>query len=215
VETDPYTFEWQNVPAGNHLLIARAVDNLGASKDSSPRFLTATGNGNKPPTITLQLSSDRITLPDSVTLTATAADPDGAIAHVVFYDGATRLGQADDAPYVFVWNAASPGNHLITARAVDNLGAETVSSLRFLTVWPSPLPNDNTPKLSVSATADDTVRLTVTGPPGYYIISMSEDLSTWVDIYPVTIEASGVGAVDDSGGPLHYSHLYYRVRLEP
>src|SRR6185369_10205473 len=133
-ETAPYTFVWQKVSAGNHLLIARAVDNLGGSKDSSPRFLTVTGNGNKPPTITLQVSSDRITLPDSVTLTATAADPDGTIAHVVFFDGATRLGQADTAPYSFVWRTASPGNHLVTAHAVDNLGAETVSSPRFLTV---------------------------------------------------------------------------------
>ena len=55
----------------------------------------------------------------------------------------------------------------------------------------------------------------MSGKPGYYIISMSEDLRTWVDIYPVTIGASGVGTVDDAGGPLYYSHLFYRVRLEP
>jgi hypothetical protein len=85
----------------------------------------------------------------------------------------------------------------------------------FLTVGAAPLPQDNKPKLSLCATAKNSVRLTVSGPPGYYIISMSEDLRTWVDIYPVTIEASGVGNVDDSGGPLLYSHLFYRVRLEP
>jgi hypothetical protein len=95
------------------------------------------------------------------------------------------------------------------------VGAETDSSPRFLTVGAAPLPQDDKPKLNLTVTAKDAVRLTVSGQPGYYIISMSEDLITWVDIYPLTIEASGVGTVDDAGGPLHYSKLFYRVRLEP
>jgi hypothetical protein len=59
---------------------------------------------------------------------ATATDPDGTVVRVVFYDGSTRLGQADSAPYTFVWKNATPGNHLVSARAVDNAGAETASS---------------------------------------------------------------------------------------
>jgi hypothetical protein len=126
-EVQPYIFVWDNVRPGNHLLIARAVDNLGGSKDSSARFLTVTGNGsgNNPPTVSLQISSDSITLPESVTFTATASDPDGSITHVAFYDGSTRLGLGHTAPYSFVWRNASPGNHLVTARAL------TTSALRL------------------------------------------------------------------------------------
>jgi hypothetical protein len=43
---------------------------------------------------------------------------------------------------------------------------------------------------------------------------MSEDLKNWVDIYPVTIEASGVASIEDSTG-LTSSRLFFRVRREP
>jgi hypothetical protein len=80
VDKAPYVFVWQKVPAGNHLLMARAVDNAGGTKDSSPRFLTASGGGggsNAAPTVTLQISADTIPTQGSVTLTATASDSDG------------------------------------------------------------------------------------------------------------------------------------------
>jgi hypothetical protein len=144
---------------------------------------------------------------------ATATDPDGTVVRVVFYDGSTRLGQADSAPYTFVWKNATPGNHLVSARAVDNAGAETASSPKLLTVSGTEHPGP-TVTLNVQATAPSTVRLTVSGDPGHYIISMSEDLKTWVDIYPVTIEASGVGSIDHSIGSTN-SRLFFRVRREP
>jgi hypothetical protein len=215
VTTVPFTFVWQNVPAGNHLIIARAIDNLGGTKDSAPRFVTASGGGaNQPPTVALRTSTDTISTQDPVTLTATAQDPDGTIVRVEFYADSVKLGEVTTAPYTFVWRNVPLGNHLLKARAVDNSGASTDSSVRFLTVTGTPPPKDDRPKLSVTATAKGTVRITVSGPPGYYIITMSDDLQTWVDIYPVTIEASGVGTVDDAGGPLHYAHLFYRVRRD-
>jgi bacillolysin len=172
---------------------------------------SSTQSTNQPPTVTLQLSADSISTQVPVTLMATATDPDGTVVRVVFYDGSTRLGQADSAPYTFVWKNATPGNHLVSARAVDNAGAETASSPKLLTVSGTEHPGP-TVTLNVQATAPSTVRLTVSGDPGHYIISMSEDLKTWVDIYPVTVGTSGTGSVDDSGGPLHYSHLFYRAR---
>jgi bacillolysin len=217
VNAAPYVFTWKNVPAGNHLLIARAVDNLGGSKDSAPRFVTVSsggGTGNKPPTVSLKLSSDNITLPASVTLTAMASDPDGNIARVLFYDGSTKLGEATAPPFTFVWENASPGNHLLTAHAIDNLGAETKSSPKLLTVSGTGTPQGGRPEFSISALGQGNVHLTVRGSAGYYIISMSNDLQNWVDIYPVTVDGNGSGSIDDSTASTN-QRLFFRVRLEP
>jgi Bacterial Ig domain len=175
----------------------------------------ALASSNALPMVTLQISADQIPAQGNVTLTATASDSDGTIARVEFYDNKTKLGLVEKAPYVFQWQSVPAGNHLLTARAVDNAGATTESSPRFLTVSGSPDPGGDKPKISIQSTAKETVRLTVKAPAGYYIIAMSEDLETWTDIYPLTIDNSGIGSIDDSGGPTHYSSLFYRVRRDP
>jgi hypothetical protein len=165
--------------------------------------------------VSLQLSSDTITLPAGVTCTATATDPDGTIDRVVFYDGSTVIGEVQSAPYVFVWQSPSPGNHLVAAHAIDNAGAETTSSPRFLTVVGNgggATSGDN-PTLSIKDIGKGTVRLSVGGQPGNYIIQLSEDLQTWVDIYPVAVDATGTGSIDDST-PLTNSRLFFRVRRD-
>ena len=175
---------------------------------------SASQGPNKPPTVSLQISADTIPTGGSVTLTATASDPDGTVARVEFYDGSTKLGQLDAGPYVFVWKSVPAGNYLLSAVASDNLGAQTKSSPRFLTVSGAPLPGGDQPRVMIKAINPETVRLTVTGPAGYYIIAMSEDLATWVDIYPITLDASGRGELDDGGGPIHSHRLFYRVRRD-
>src|SRR5207249_1448863 len=130
-----------------------------------------------------------------------------------FYDQSTKLGQIEAAPYVLIWRNVPAGNHLITARAFDNLGAQTRSSPWFLTVSGAP-PGGDTLLFRIKAIADGTVRLTVSGSPGDYIISMSENLKTWADLYPVTIEAGAeAGSINDSTG-LTNSGLFFRVRRE-
>ncbi|MFO1501045.1 MAG: M4 family metallopeptidase [Verrucomicrobiota bacterium] len=214
VQAEPYTFVWQNIPAGVHLVTARAVDDLVGSADSSPRVLTVTGAGNAAPTVSLKISADQVQTGGRVNLTATAADADGTIARVEFYDATTKLGYVTEAPYVFLWENVPAGNHLLSARAFDNLGATGNSAPRFLTAAANPDPSGEKPKLTIRSIAPDTVRLTVIGPAGDYIIAMSDDLQTWADIYPVTVDESGRGFVDDSGGPLHYSRLFYRVHRD-
>ncbi|MFO1498769.1 MAG: hypothetical protein U1G07_10310 [Verrucomicrobiota bacterium] len=56
------------------------------------------------------------------------------------------------------------------------------------------------------------IRPTVTAPAGDYVIQQSTDLKTWVDIYPVTVGASGSAVQDDSGGPANNRNLFYRVK---
>jgi len=70
----------------------------------------------------------QITSPDSFILTADAADADGSIAKVEFYNGATLLGTATTAPYSHTWIHVPVGNYSLTAIATDNLGGQTSSS---------------------------------------------------------------------------------------
>jgi hypothetical protein len=69
-------------------------------------------------------------------MTATAADSDGTVTKVEFLDGTKILGQDTTAPYAFTWRNVPVGTHVLTARATDNRGAVTTSSVVSITVRP-------------------------------------------------------------------------------
>jgi len=98
--------------------------------------MSTTGVGNDPPTVSLTSPTEGATstVPGSFTLTATASDPDGTIAHVRFYAGATLLATITSEPYTFNWTNAGPGNYAVTAVAQDNDGLTTTSNTRNVTV---------------------------------------------------------------------------------
>jgi len=47
--TNPYSYDWTNVAAGNYVLTAKVTDNLAATTTSSAVNITV----NQPPTVTL------------------------------------------------------------------------------------------------------------------------------------------------------------------
>ncbi len=96
---------------------------------------TAPAN-NLSPTVTLTAPANNATFtaPASITLTANAADADGSIARVEFYDGAAKLGEDLASPYSFAWANVVAGSYSLTARAVDNAGAATYSTAANVTV---------------------------------------------------------------------------------
>ena len=116
----PYTANWNNVPAGSYSLTARATDDHGAVTTSTAVAVIS----NRAPTISLTGPADgaQITSPNSFILTADAADADGSIAKVEFYNGAILLGTATTAPYSYTWTNVPVGNYSLTAIATDNLG---------------------------------------------------------------------------------------------
>jgi hypothetical protein len=62
--------------------------------------------------------------PASITITATATNPDGAgIQRVDFFNGPTLLGQDSTAPYTYTWTGASIGNYELRAIAYNGNGA--------------------------------------------------------------------------------------------
>ncbi len=84
---------------------------------------------NVAPTITLAASpsSSSIINGTAMTFTATAADANGTVTSVSFYDGATLLGTDGSAPFTQSYTAVE-GSHSITAVATDNDCVSTTSS---------------------------------------------------------------------------------------
>ena len=62
-----------------------------------------------------------------------AADADGTVARVDFYQGSTKVGTDASSPYSVSWTGVAAGTYSIVAVAVDNLGAPTTSSARNVT----------------------------------------------------------------------------------
>ncbi|MDB5271825.1 MAG: hypothetical protein JWO58_192 [Chitinophagaceae bacterium] len=69
----------------------------------------------------------------TITIGANASD-NGSIAKVEFYNGATLLGISTSSPYSYSWTGVTAGTYSLTARATDNQGGITVSSVVSLTV---------------------------------------------------------------------------------
>ena len=153
----PYTANWSNVPAGNYTLTARATDNYGFSTTSIP----VTVISNAPPTVSLTSPAPNTVsiAPGSFTLTANAADADGSIAKVDFYNGATLLGTATAAPYSYTWANVPSGNYTITAVATDGHGATTTSVPIVVVSNQSPTVGLMTPAANANYTAPSAITL--------------------------------------------------------
>jgi len=99
-------------------------------------FANGTTNPNTSPTVSLTAPANGAgyTAPGSITITATAADADGAISKVEFYNGTTLLGTDSTSPYTYTWGNVGAGTYSITAKATDNSGAATTSAAVSVTV---------------------------------------------------------------------------------
>ncbi|HET8873201.1 MAG TPA: Ig-like domain-containing protein, partial [Gaiellaceae bacterium] len=136
--TAPYGFTWNGVAAGTYTLTARATDNLGTTTTSSAAIITVSASANTPPNANVTSPADGAIFAwkPTITVTATASDPDGTVTKVEFLDGTTVLSQDTSAPYSFTWRNVPQGSHVLTVRATDNAGAVTTSSQVAITVRP-------------------------------------------------------------------------------
>ncbi len=152
----PYSFSWTNVVAGSYSISAKVTDNLNSVTTSSVFNITVIGTGNNAPTITLATPTVSGNAPATVGLSATAADADGSIIKVEFFNGATLLNTDLSFPYSFSWTNVAAGSYSISAKVTDNLNAVTTSSVRVVTV--NGVVNAS-PTLSFSTTASKYVDL--------------------------------------------------------
>ncbi len=114
---------------------------------------------NQPPTVSLSAPAS-VTTGVVVTLSATAADSDGSIERVAFYDGNTLLGEDTTAPYTWAWTPRATGNRSLTARATDNSAASTTSTAVVVAVSTSA---SDTEAPTVSIATPTNLAATLTG----------------------------------------------------
>ncbi|RAJ80309.1 chitinase [Chitinophaga dinghuensis] len=133
--TAPYSYNWTAVAAGGYTLSAKATDNLGAVTTSDTIHVTVKP-ANQPPTVSITAPANNAvyTAPASITITASAADADGTVSQVAFYNGSTLLGTVTAAPYSYTWSNVSAGSYVLTAKATDNGNATTTSVAVNITV---------------------------------------------------------------------------------
>jgi len=96
--------------------------------------------GNNPPTVSLTGPADGATYPGpaAITLSATAADSNGTVTKVEFYNGTTLLGTDFSAPYTISWASVPAGTYTLSAKAYDDAAAVTTSNAVAITVTPAP-----------------------------------------------------------------------------
>ena len=158
--TPPYSLSWNNVPAGTYSLTAVARDNDGSTTTSAARSI-AVNPPNQAPTVSLTSPANgaTFTAPATITVTATASDPDGTVATVEFYAGTTLIGTSATSPYSVTWNSVPTGSYSLTAVAQDNAGATTTSAAGAITV--------TAPGLPAEWTATDIGEPAITGSTQY------------------------------------------------
>ncbi|MCB2378518.1 Ig-like domain-containing protein [Hymenobacter sp. BT635] len=134
--SSPYSYTWAGVAAGTYSLSAKATDNANATTTSAAVSVTVNAAGNTPPTVSITAPANgaTFTAPASVTITANAADANGTVSKVEFFQGTTKLGEDLTAPYSFSWSGVGAGTYSLTAKATDNAGAVTTSAAVSITV---------------------------------------------------------------------------------
>jgi hypothetical protein len=207
--TAPYEFTWSNVSVGSYSLTAKVTDNSGAVATSSAVSITV--NPNAPPTVSLTSPASGATFiaPATITITADAADVDGAITKVDFYRGSTLIGTDTTAPYEFIWSDVDTGNYSLKAKATSDNGAYTYSSTVNITV------NDVLPNapsdLAATAISSSQINLSWTDNSLNENTFRIERSTNGVSFAQIGFVGAGVTTYSDTGltGNTIY---YYRVR---
>jgi len=150
--TPPYTIDVANAAD-----IVTPIKNCAGATLSSVTACSAcsASNTNKYPTVSISSPTNIqqfTSVPATVTLSATAADADGTIASVAFYNGTTLLNTVNAFPYTYSWTNVAAGKYTITAKATDNKGAVTTSSAVSITVTN---PNNVLPTVNLTSPSNN------------------------------------------------------------
>jgi len=139
----PYTYLWQRVSSGTWQLTARATDGMGAvAVSTTPVSIVVYAPVNRPPSVTLASPVDgsTYTAPAAIPLAATASDPDGTVAMVLFMlDGTQVLQTLTAPPYVYSWDGVGVGTYRLSAKAFDDAGGFSESAVVTVVVGSAPV----------------------------------------------------------------------------
>jgi chitinase len=136
-------------------------------------------------------------------LTANASDPDGTVSKVEFFQGATKLGETNNAPYQFTWSNIPAGSYSLTAKATDDSGATTISSAAAIQV--------TAPSVSASYSGGQIVISWATAA-GSYTLEMTDSLTppiSWSPALETPVVNGTQTTVTISAG---VGNKFYRLR---
>ena len=167
----PWSISVTGLAAGTYSLTVKAIDGDNAETTSAARTIIVSDT-NAPPTASLTAPANNATYtaPASITVSANASavETNGSITKVEFYANGTLIGTDTTSPYSIVWDNVPAGSYTLTAKATDNLGAETTSAARTITVNGSPTVAITSPNTGASFTtpANVTIQATAADPGG-------------------------------------------------
>lgn len=137
--TAPYSVVWNDVASSPvYGIYAIAYDDSGLRTTSETIGITV----NTLPDVIITGSTEASVsaATPSITLTANAQDNDGSIVKVEFFSAEHELiGSDTSAPYNVNWNNAAPGIYNLIAKATDNFGGKSVSSVTFVVKAATPI----------------------------------------------------------------------------
>jgi Bacterial Ig domain/Cysteine-rich secretory protein family len=74
------------------------------------------------------VEGEAISGPSSISIEATAADSDGRISFVDFYEGNIKIARMAASPYKLTWTPPFSGEYKFSAQAIDDFGAIAISN---------------------------------------------------------------------------------------
>jgi formylglycine-generating enzyme required for sulfatase activity len=124
--TPPYTFNWTNAPLGTNILTIRAVDIANQSFTSPPVSILVASR------LTVRITNPQdqaeFLVPAAIPIFTEVNALDGRVLRVEFFQSSNKIGEALNPPYSLIWTNVARGDHVLTARAADDLGAVTTSA---------------------------------------------------------------------------------------
>ena len=138
----PFSHVWTATTAGTFAISAAATDNGGQITTSSAVSIkvdpatTGGGSGNTgttKPTVQLIKPLNGATFAKGATISveATASDPDGTIAQVEFFLNGSKFATQKVAAYRATLNNVQPGSYTLMAIATDNAGNKDTSVVQY------------------------------------------------------------------------------------
>ncbi len=191
-------------PGTTYYFVVTAYDSFGIESGYSNEA-SFTAPGAQTPTVSLAGINTGATFNSSasIVLSATAAESNGQISQVAFYEGNNLVGSTTSSPYSVTWSNAAVGTHVLTAVAYDAAGAKANSTAISIQVVPFGIS-------SSQLMATGAFRLTIAGAAGHLNqIYVSNDLQNWSLLTSAT-NTTGTLVIDDAAAG-SYQKRFYKV----
>ena len=98
---------------------------------------SASSNSAPSVTLTSPTSGASFAAPATITLTATASDPENRLSRVEFFNGSTRLATDTTSPFSYTWSGVAAGSYQLRAVAYDADGGSATSATATISVGSS------------------------------------------------------------------------------